>query len=390
MTMANVGFDPDAWSGAVKDWQADNPPPSDRRPRVIVPGTQFKFTRAADLELKQPEFLIDDMIETDATGVLFGPPGCGKSFISVDVALSVATGSDFHGRKTKRGPVFYIAGEGHAGLARRFHAWSQARGVSISDALLFKSERAAQFLDMASARAVADACLELASQNGPPAMVVLDTLARNFGPGDENSTSDMGAFVAALDDLRANFPACTVLIVHHTGHGDATRSRGSSVLKGASDFEFGATKDGPTITLKNPKMKDAPELPDQFFKLVDVQVSPGIGSAVLETADQPEARNRTSANERLALATYENAAVKSGVWEDGAFRGVHLVAWRTEFYAKHSGDTLETKRRAFGRVRNDLTECRKMTAHNDVYLSTDSGLIMGIVMRAKPTGQTGQ
>ncbi|MFZ8879600.1 MAG: hypothetical protein ACO2YL_08100, partial [Paracoccaceae bacterium] len=52
---------------------------------------------------------------------------------------------------------FFIAGEGLNGLARRFADWSKARATSLADVPLFKSERAAQFLDMDSAGSVAEA-----------------------------------------------------------------------------------------------------------------------------------------------------------------------------------------------------------------------------------------
>ena len=49
-------------------------------------------------------------------------------------------------------------------------------------------------------------------------MIVIDTLARNFGAGNENSTEDMNRFVASIDRyLREEFGSA-ILLVHHTGH----------------------------------------------------------------------------------------------------------------------------------------------------------------------------
>lgn len=73
----------------------------------------------------------------------------------------------------------------------------------------------------------------LAVECGKPQLIVVDTLARNFGEGDENNTADMNAFVAAMDDLRSRYPGSTVLVVHHTGHAEKGRSRGSMAFKGA-------------------------------------------------------------------------------------------------------------------------------------------------------------
>src|SRR5438034_1345408 len=64
-------------------------------------------------------------------------------------------------------------------------------------------------------------------------LVGVDTLARCFVGGEENSAKDMGLFVAGLDRLRAATGAA-VLVVHHTGR-ESGRERGSTALSGAVD-----------------------------------------------------------------------------------------------------------------------------------------------------------
>jgi RecA-family ATPase len=103
---------------------------------------------------------------------------------------------------------------------------------------------------------------EAAFQNGAPSLIVFDTLARNFGAGDENNTSDMNKFVAAIDALRGAYPGCTAIVVHHTCHGDKSRARGSMVLTAAADAEYRVEKKYASVTVRNTKMKDAaPPLP---------------------------------------------------------------------------------------------------------------------------------
>jgi hypothetical protein len=360
-------------------------------PRVLQDAAStFKFVPVADLECREPEFTVDGLIETETLGLIFGDPGCGKSFLAVDLALSVATGADFHEHPTKQGAVFFIAGEGHNGLARRFAAWSKARDVPLAGVPLFKSERAAQFLDGASAKAVNDAVAQLTVKHGTPALIIIDTLARNFGPGDENNTKEMSEFVVAIDDMKARFPGCCVLIVHHSGHGDKQRARGAMALKGALDFEFRVEKKGREVQLINTKMKDAEAPKDMFFSFRQVELDGNAKSAVLDSTEAPERELRLTPNQRLAQATYENAAVKSGIWDDGVFRGVHVDDWRTSFYVKHTGDTADTKRKAFQRVRKDMTENGRMTAENDVYLILDGGIQMGIMLRRDKRDMAGQ
>ncbi|CAM5420211.1 hypothetical protein FALB51S_02494 [Frigidibacter albus] len=364
---------------------ADDMPPDDRfgpmqsYEAARAPAKQFPFVAVGDLEYRPPEFLVDGLIETDTLGLIFGDPGCGKSFLAVDLALCVAAGADFHGRGVRQGAVFYIAGEGHNGLVRRFAAWGRLRNQPLHSLPMFKSERAAQFLDGASAQAVARSVSDLAAQHGAPAMIVVDTLARNFGAGDENSTQEMGAFVAAMDDLRANWPGAVVLIVHHSGHGEKQRARGAMALKGALDFEYRLEKDESALTLTNTKMKDAEPPADLFFALVGVDLDGGAKSAALTSTDAPERRERITPALRVALSTYEAAAREHGVWDDGAFRGVHLNHWRDAFYAKHTGDTTEAKKKAFQRVRNDLVGCARLEATDDIYLSRDPAIQLAIV-----------
>lgn len=350
--------------------------------RPITP-SQFRFVAVSDLEWREPEYIVEGLIETDTLGEIFGDPGGGKSFVAVDLGLSVATGQPFHGHKTMQGPVLFIAGEGHNGLARRFAAWSAERGTPLAGVPLFKSERAAQFLDQASATAVSQAADLVAREHGAPRLIIIDTVARNFGAGDENNTKDMSDFIAAMDDLKARYPGCVVMLVHHSGHADKQRARGAMALKGALDFEYRVEKDGNCVQLINTKMKDAEPPADMHFTLESVQLCGNAHSAVLRSAEAPERQTRRSPAQALALATYQAAACSQGIWNENgtAFLGVHIDDWRDAFYAQHTGDNAASKRQAFLRVRNDLVCMKLMSVHDDLYL-VDEPTIQTEVYRA--------
>jgi hypothetical protein len=350
---------------AEPDWMREESPET---PKAVA----FEFVAVGDLEYRAPEFLIDGLIETDSLGLFFGDPGRGKSFLAVDLGLSVASGTAFHGREVKQGPVFYIAGEGHNGLARRFQAWSRKRGVPLAGVPLFKSTRAAQFLDGESAKAVAEAVHQLAAQHGAPAMIQIDTLARNFGPGDENSTSEMGQFIAAMDDLKAQFPGCVIVIIHHSGHADKQRARGAMALKGALDFEYRVEKSDAAIRVSNTKMKDAEPPSDVTFELQSVELSDGASSAVLVETEARQAAKSLTRGQKLALDAFCEAAADSDAWgDDGEFLGLSLEPWREVFYRMHTGDNAEAKKKAFQRARKELVEIGRLVVEHDVYRPTD-------------------
>lgn len=314
------------------------------------------FTRVGDrlaAGLKPIKWLVRGYVEADSLSLMFGDPGCGKSFAAIDLACCIATGTPWHGNKTTAGAVFYIAGEGQNGLMRRFAAWEQHNSIPLNDAPLFVGHRPAQLVSAAAAAAVANAVEEIQAETGQtPAMIVIDTLARNFG-GDENSQEDMGAFIANLDAFlrKPGEWSATVLIVHHSGHADKSRSRGSSALKGAVDAEYSLTKgeDG-TVRMEATKMKDAEQPAPVAFKLESVVLDgleddegEPVTSAVLwgiahtppvKAGKVARGKNQTMALSILAEMIKEQRTrlVGTGHNPDGA--RVALDAWRDRLAAK--------------------------------------------------------
>ena len=218
------------------------------------------FVPLGDLTFKAPEWIIEGLLEKETFAVCFGAPAAGKTFLTLDMALCVASGKDFHGREVDGGPVFYIAGEGHNGFARRAAAWSKANGIKLSGLPFFKSSRSVILTDEDQVEELRDVVDAMVDEYGQPSLVVVDTLARAMGAADENSTKEMGAFIRVIDEIKDDY-SCTVLAVHHTGHGNKDRARGSSSLLGAVDCEFLVDKWGDDelakVEVKYTKMKDA-------------------------------------------------------------------------------------------------------------------------------------
>ena len=84
--------------------------------------TEPLLKRLSDIRLQPIEFLVDGLIPANSLTSIFGSPGSGKSFIGIDVAMSVSTNSDFHGRPARSGKTIYVAGEGYNGLVQRGYA----------------------------------------------------------------------------------------------------------------------------------------------------------------------------------------------------------------------------------------------------------------------------
>lgn len=251
-----------------------------------------------DIKLKPTAWNIRNIMERGSLGLLYSDPGVGKTHVVVSMGASQATGVDWLGHEVVNpGPVIYCAGEGHNGLAKRFAGWFQAHGRDMAGTPLAITKGPVGLGDPEQLLEFIGAIDSLAQKIGKPVLIVIDTVARNFGPGDENSTQDMARFINACDALIAKY-GCTLLLVHHTGHGDKTRFRGAMALKGALDFEYRLERrdqgDHGVIEMRAQKMKDAP-LPEPLglnMKVVEIDGlheddGTPVTSVVLELGERP-------------------------------------------------------------------------------------------------------
>ena len=246
----------------------------------------FRFIPGGELiaNIQPVQWLVQRYIEANSMTVMFGEPGAGKSFIALDMACCICTGEAWQGFPVKEGAVFYIAGEGHAGIGRRLKAWSLHRGLVPENVMV--SNTAVPLTDAESVKALVRTIRAMVDKYGVPALIVVDTLARNFGGLDENSTKDMGVFVQHMDMLKHELQT-TILVVHHTGQGDKSRARGSIALKGATDIELRVeARAGGTIALQTTKMKDSELAEPVLLRLHGVDLGEIGNSAVVVQADK--------------------------------------------------------------------------------------------------------
>lgn len=252
------------------------------------PTPKFELIQAHDMECSPPDYLVSKIFETDSLVEIFGDPATAKPYVALGLGCCIATKTDWHGHSVQSGPVVYVAAEGRNWIARRRKAWEIRNGMSLSDAPFYLSNGPTSLCDP-------DAKTEVISDidqiGTPPKLIIFDTLARNFGPGDENSTQDMAAAIQTLDTIRSKY-RCTVLLIHHTGHADKNRARGAMALKGALDAEYRLDKDESGIIRLTPiKMKEA-EFPEPMaFRLRTVQLGmqdaegQEVASTVLDRVD---------------------------------------------------------------------------------------------------------
>jgi len=197
----------------------------------------------------------------------FGPPGSYKSFITLDVALAIATGLDWHGHPVKRLRVVYVPAEGQSGTLKRVKAWMVYHKVSLDELELFTIlPRPCLIDEPGELEALIEALKELP---GPPVgFIVIDTLARSM-KGDENSTSDMGTVVNACARLSEETGHSQIALVHHTGKDEGRGPRGAIALTGATDVLISVRRPADRAAeIHCERQKDDEPPPDMSFDLV--------------------------------------------------------------------------------------------------------------------------
>jgi hypothetical protein len=203
------------------------------------------------LRFPPPRWLVTGLLEQQSLSVLYGPPGEGKSFVALDIGLSVSQGTDWQGRKVKRGPVVYVFGEGGRGLMKRLNAWISSN-KSRPDNIFFMCHPV-QVLKPDELGALA---AQIDHRNLKPRLIVLDTFARCFVGGNENDARDVGVFVDAIQNFQRDIGGAAALIVHHTTRARPKDERGSTALRGAADTMLHLTTTGGKTTLTCTKQKD--------------------------------------------------------------------------------------------------------------------------------------
>lgn len=283
--------------------------PDDGREMVMPP--RFRLLSIEEVEqIPAPTFLVEDIIPDASACELHGPPGGGKTFAALDLALSVASGRNFFGHKVRQGPVVYVIGEGQSGMGIRIRAWKAARGV-WGDIRFKVVPSAVQLLEPLDVQLFVNTLL--AGLDVAPVLIVLDTLARCFVGGEENLARDMGIAIATVDALRQRTGAA-VLLVHHT-RVDGDRERGSNTLRGGVDTMLSISGDEQRMTLVCEKQKDARPFGEITFHLVE-----SLQSMVLQLPGrvEPGPSRKAMAVLEVLVRDFPETSPSTTEWKDAA------------------------------------------------------------------------
>lgn len=221
------------------------------------------------------EWLIKNLLTRQEISMVAGPSQAGKSFLALDIALSIARGTDFFGYKTvRRGGVVYQAGEGGRGIKKRLRAYRDERGLSLEDDVPFVLLPCP--IDLHASDDHTDKMIKeiefwSSQMKHPLELVVIDTLSAATPGARENDSQDMSIVLKRCGRI-ATATRAHVMLVHHL-NADGTKIRGhTSIFANLENV----------IIVRKTEENDAPVIVEDYRTGNSKQVVRPLRNAVVE------------------------------------------------------------------------------------------------------------
>lgn len=179
----------------------------------------------------QHEWLVDELWSEAAVGIVGGEPKCCKSFLALDLAISVAGGRPCLGRFAVERPgrvLLFAAEDAPAVVRNRFEGIAAARGARLEDLDIEVITAPTVRLDVDADREQ----LRNTVAKFAPRLLVLDPFVR-LHRVDENASKEVAPILAFLRELNREYGAAVVL-VHHSRKSGGLRP--GQALRGSSEF----------------------------------------------------------------------------------------------------------------------------------------------------------
>jgi hypothetical protein len=268
-------------------------------PRKVLP--DFFDLSQVKIQPPLPPFLMDGLLYQGDKLLVSSASKAGKSMLLLELALAVATGTEWLGYQCTKGTVVYVNFEiRDSAFMDRFYKMQLAKGLALdSNRLLALNLRgvdcAGDGADFVAALIEAIATLETT-----PSLIIIDPFYK-LGEGDENAVADVHKVLKRIDEV-ADVTGASVAVVHH-------HSKYSQVHKSAIDRASGSGVFGRDF--------------DCIVDLIQLDASKAIDK---EIERREPAHFKTLGNLEQAEARYSFRQNAEAQW----------TAWRVEVVARHT------------------------------------------------------
>jgi len=190
--------------------------------------------RVSELEeQKDVPWLVEGLWTQQGVGFLCGSPKSCKTWLALELALSVASNTAMLGHYETADPgavLLFIAEDAPAMVRMRLSGIAHNRGLVLGDLpihlVMQRSLRLESVDDQARLRATV--------AQYKPKLLVLDPFVR-LSSIDENSSLEVSAVLAYLRALQTNH-GVAILVVHHARKSNGSSAAAGLALRGSGDF----------------------------------------------------------------------------------------------------------------------------------------------------------
>jgi hypothetical protein len=178
-------------------------------------------------------WLVEELWCANSVGVIGGAPKCAKTWLGLDMALSVATGTPCLGKYAvpEPGPVLiYLAEDALLVVRERVEGMARHRGLDLDQVEIHVITAPVLRLDQDLDRGR----LWETAKRLRPRLLLLDPLVRLHGI-DENHAGEVAKLLAYFRSLQRQL-GLSVLLVHHTRKNAADGVAAGQGLRGSGDI----------------------------------------------------------------------------------------------------------------------------------------------------------
>jgi RecA-family ATPase len=252
-------------------------------------------------------WLVDQLWGASSVGLIGGAPKCSKTWLGLDLALSVATGTACLGKYAvpEPGPVLvYLAEDALPIVRQRVEGMARHRGLNLQQVEIHVITAPTLRLDREQHRGQ----LLQTAQRLRPRLLLLDPLVRLHGI-DENNANEVAGLLAYIRALQRQLDL-SVILVHHTRKNGAAGIAAGQAIRGSSDLHaFGdsnlylkRTKDRLLLSSEH---RAAPASPPVYLELVATNAQ----TAHLEVVAEPQDPKPTNLPEQVLSLLADGAVL---------------------------------------------------------------------------------
>ena len=202
-------------SAGARDWDSWVSSMQNNFPDIM---TQEDFYNQ---DLQEPPKIIEGLLHRQLSLVIGGSSKTYKSWTLLDMAMSVANGTDFWGMKTEKGKVLYINFEiSDYYMRKRLEMISDAKGIDLPSENFYIWNLRGQAQALENIRPTFTKIMA----NANFSMVILDPIYKTLGNRDENAAGDINSLMNEMEHLALETGAAVVFATHFSKGNQAAKS----------------------------------------------------------------------------------------------------------------------------------------------------------------------